>query len=45
MIWRDVTALLKIITPLPTYSIPTSRYNFTNTDWSAITNHLFSNDW
>ena len=35
----------KISTSIPTYSIPTSRYDFTKADWSAINNLLFCIDW
>ena len=34
----------KITTSIQTYSIPTSRYDFTKADWSAINNHLFCID-
>ena len=35
----------KITTSIPTYSIPTSLYDFTKADWSAINNHMFCINW
>ena len=35
----------KIVTSIQTYSIQTSRYDFTNGDWSAINNQQFCIDW
>ena len=40
-----ILCLLKITISILTYSYSTSRYDFTNADWSAINNHLFSVDW
>ena len=39
------SASFKITTSIPTYSIPTPRYDYTKADWSAINNHLFCIDW
>ena len=35
----------KITTHIPSYSIPSSRYDLPDVDWFAFNNHIFNIDW